>query len=181
MPPHHPPRRRIFCLLAILVALTVTNSAHPQTPHPSRETFAVQGDHFELNGKPLPDPLRRAPLRPHPPRLLARPPPDGPRHGPQHHRHLRLLERPRALARRLTTSPATTTSPPSSASPSEEGLHVLLRAGPYSCAEWEFGGFPAWLLKDPADAQALRTNDPRLHGPRRALDQPPRRRRSHPC
>jgi len=25
-----------------------------------------------------------------------------------------------------------------------EGLHVLLRAGPYSCAEWEFGGFPAW-------------------------------------
>ncbi len=41
----------------------------------------------------------------------------------------------------------------------EEGLHVLLRAGPYSCAEWEFGGFPAWLLKDPRMATALRTND----------------------
>lgn len=24
----------------------------------------------------------------------------------------------------------------------QEGLHVILRAGPYSCAEWEFGGFP---------------------------------------
>ena len=26
------------------------------------------------------------------------------------------------------------------------GLHVLLRPGPYICAEWDFGGFPAWLL-----------------------------------
>jgi len=41
-----------------------------------------------------------------------------------------------------------------------EGLHVLLRAGPYSCAEWEFGGFPAWLLADPRMSTALRTNDP---------------------
>ncbi|MDH6135351.1 beta-galactosidase [Kitasatospora sp. MAA4] len=29
-------------------------------------------------------------------------------------------------------------------------LLVLLRPGPYICAEWEFGGLPAWLLKDPA-------------------------------
>jgi beta-galactosidase len=41
-----------------------------------------------------------------------------------------------------------------------EGLHVILRAGPYSCAEWEFGGFPAWLLKDPKMSTALRANDP---------------------
>lgn len=26
-------------------------------------------------------------------------------------------------------------------------LHVLLRAGPYICAEWENGGLPWWLLK----------------------------------
>lgn len=31
----------------------------------------------------------------------------------------------------------------------EEGLHVILRPGPYVCAEWEFGGYPAWLLRDP--------------------------------
>jgi beta-galactosidase len=31
----------------------------------------------------------------------------------------------------------------------EEGLWVLLRTGPYSCAEWELGGFPSWLLKTP--------------------------------
>jgi len=41
----------------------------------------------------------------------------------------------------------------------EEHLNVLLRAGPYSCAEWEFGGFPAWLLADPKMGTALRTND----------------------
>jgi len=42
----------------------------------------------------------------------------------------------------------------------QEGLHVILRAGPYSCAEWEFGGFPAWLLADQRMETALRSNDP---------------------
>ncbi|MET0210461.1 MAG: beta-galactosidase, partial [Burkholderiaceae bacterium] len=28
-------------------------------------------------------------------------------------------------------------------------LQVILRPGPYICAEWEFGGLPAWLLADP--------------------------------
>lgn len=27
----------------------------------------------------------------------------------------------------------------------EEGLFVILRPGPYACAEWEFGGYPWWL------------------------------------
>ena len=27
------------------------------------------------------------------------------------------------------------------------GLNVIVRPGPYICAEWEFGGLPAWLLK----------------------------------
>ena len=42
----------------------------------------------------------------------------------------------------------------------EEGLYVILRTGPYSCAEWDLGGLPAWLLKNPASAAALRSNDP---------------------
>ena len=31
----------------------------------------------------------------------------------------------------------------------EEGLWVILRPGPYTCAEWEGGGLPWWLLKNP--------------------------------
>ncbi|WP_328461732.1 beta-galactosidase [Streptomyces sp. NBC_00669] len=30
------------------------------------------------------------------------------------------------------------------------GLDVIVRPGPYICAEWEFGGLPGWLLADPA-------------------------------
>ena len=40
-----------------------------------------------------------------------------------------------------------------------EGLWVILRPGPYSCAEWEMGGFPWWLLKN--DDIQLRSRDPR--------------------
>ena len=42
----------------------------------------------------------------------------------------------------------------------EEGLWVIVRPGPYSCAEWEFGGFPSWLFETP-DLQ-VRTTDPRF-------------------
>jgi beta-galactosidase len=31
----------------------------------------------------------------------------------------------------------------------EVGLKVILRPGPYICSEWDFGGLPSWLLKDP--------------------------------
>jgi len=37
------------------------------------------------------------------------------------------------------------------------GLGVVLRPGPYVCAEWDLGGLPAWLLGD--DRIALRTLD----------------------
>ncbi len=31
----------------------------------------------------------------------------------------------------------------------EVGLKVIVRPGPYICSEWDFGGLPSWLLKDP--------------------------------
>ncbi len=31
----------------------------------------------------------------------------------------------------------------------DAGLMLILRPGPYICAEWDFGGFPSWLLHDP--------------------------------
>jgi beta-galactosidase len=47
----------------------------------------------------------------------------------------------------------------------EEGLYVILRAGPYVCAEWDLGGLPSWLLADPASAAALRSNNPAFLSP----------------
>ena len=37
------------------------------------------------------------------------------------------------------------------------GLWVIVRPGPYICAEYEFGGLPAWLLKD--ERIRLRTDE----------------------
>jgi beta-galactosidase len=45
----------------------------------------------------------------------------------------------------------------------QEGLYVILRPGPYACAEWEFGGFPAWLLKD--HSTIVRSRDPKFIDP----------------
>lgn len=42
----------------------------------------------------------------------------------------------------------------------EVGLHVILRPGPYVCAEWELGGYPGWLFAD--TGIVLRSTDPRF-------------------
>ena len=42
----------------------------------------------------------------------------------------------------------------------KEGLWVILRPGPYCCAEWEFGGYPWWLLKD--HDMKVRSQDPKF-------------------
>ena len=39
----------------------------------------------------------------------------------------------------------------------EEGLYVILRPGPYVCAEWDFGGYPYWLLNE--KGMTIRTHD----------------------
>ncbi|MCW5915663.1 MAG: beta-galactosidase [Chitinophagaceae bacterium] len=45
----------------------------------------------------------------------------------------------------------------------EEGMWVLIRPGPYVCAEWDFGGLPTYLLKIP-DIK-VRGMDPRYMEP----------------
>jgi beta-galactosidase len=42
----------------------------------------------------------------------------------------------------------------------KEGLWVIVRPGPYVCAEWEFGGYPWWLLKQ--HDLKVRSQDPRF-------------------
>jgi beta-galactosidase len=46
----------------------------------------------------------------------------------------------------------------------EEGLWVILRPGPYACAEWEMGGLPWWLLKQDVK---MRSRDPGFMTPAR--------------
>ena len=46
-----------------------------------------------------------------------------------------------------------------------EGLYVILRPGPYVCGEWDMGGLPWWLLKDPQ--VRLRTRHPGFLEPAR--------------
>lgn len=40
---------------------------------------------------------------------------------------------------------------------------MIVRPGPYVCAEWELGGYPAWLLADPA--MVLRSTEKTFTGP----------------
>jgi len=42
----------------------------------------------------------------------------------------------------------------------QEGLNVIVRPGPYVCAEWEAGGYPAWLFGD--TSMKVRTQDPKF-------------------
>lgn len=39
----------------------------------------------------------------------------------------------------------------------ELGLYVIIRPGPYICAEWDFGGLPGWLLAD--ESMRVRTDE----------------------
>lgn len=48
------------------------------------------------------------------------------------------------------------------------GLDVILRPGPYVCAEWDFGGLPSWLLRD-GDVRVRSTDERFLMPVRRWL------------
>lgn len=52
----------------------------------------------------------------------------------------------------------------------DEGLMVILRPGPYVCAEWEFGGYPWWLVK--TEGMVVRTmNQPFLDACNKYINQ----------
>ena len=42
----------------------------------------------------------------------------------------------------------------------EEGLWIIIRPSPYACAEWEFGGYPWWLINE--KDMKVRSRDPRF-------------------
>lgn len=45
-----------------------------------------------------------------------------------------------------------------------EGLHAIVRPGPYICAEWDGGGLPAWLFADAGDDERRAGGYGRLGG-----------------
>jgi beta-galactosidase len=153
--------KTIFLALTLCAApLIQAQALSPETAH----TFAAQGDHFALDGKPfqvisgemhytrIPRPYWRARLR---------------------------------MARAMGLNTVTTYVFWNEHEPrpdvfdfsgqkdvaefiheaQEEGLYVILRPGPYVCAEWEWGGYPAWLLKD--HALVVRSSDPKFMDPAR--------------
>ncbi|HEX7341357.1 MAG TPA: beta-galactosidase [Rhodanobacteraceae bacterium] len=52
----------------------------------------------------------------------------------------------------------------------EEGMWVYLRPGPYVCAEWDFGGLPVWLLRDPKTVVRDGHNKPYMNAVARYFD-----------
>jgi beta-galactosidase len=151
------PTTRILLSLLALAALPAFGRSSQRTAPPA--PFAIEGDHFTLNGKPykvLSGELHYARI-------------------PREYWHARLKMARAMGLNTIATYVFWNVHEPTPnhfdfsgnadlvafiKAAQEEGLYVILRAGPYSCAEWEFGGYPAWLLKDPRMSTALRTNDP---------------------
>lgn len=152
--------RRLLLALTLLappppaLAQTVT----PATGH----SFVVQGDHFELDGHPF--------------RILA-----GEMHYPRIPRDQWRDRMRKAKAMGLNTLTTYVFWDLHEPTPGhfdfsgnldlaeylrearQEGLYVILRPGPYVCAEWDFGGYPAWLLHDPTTQ--VRSLDPKFMQP----------------
>jgi beta-galactosidase len=152
-------------LLAILAAVAAAPLAAAQRPP---HTFAVAGDHFELDGTPLV--IRSGEM--HYPRV------------PREYWRDRM-RKARAMGlnavctyvfwnaheRREGTFDFTGNLDVAAfvRTAREEGLLVILRPGPYVCSEWDLGGLPSWLLAAPD--MRLRSADPRfLVAARRYLD-----------
>jgi beta-galactosidase len=150
---------RLRTLLFVTLSLLFTTiAAVPSQAQPSAaHTFKANADHFELDGKPF-QIISGAIHYPRVPRAYWRD----------------RLQKARAMG--LNTVETYVFWNEHETSPGQfdfsgqkdvaefireaqqEGLYVILRPGPYVCAEWEFGGYPAWLLRDPS--MVVRTSNP---------------------
>ena len=149
--------RRIASSTIAAFALGAFASSHGQTKAPVATPLAVQGEHFLLRGKPfqiLSGELEYARI----PRADWRD----------------RLRKVRALGLNTITvyvfwnlhEPVQGTYDFSGQNDvaeflreaQQEGLLVVLRPGPYVCAEWDLGGYPAWLLNE--DGLLLRSAQP---------------------
>ncbi|MGA1982915.1 MAG: beta-galactosidase [Acidobacteriaceae bacterium] len=153
-------KRLILCSVLLAAFPTI---APAQTKKPSH-VFATQGDHFTLDGKPfkvLSGELHYARI-------------------PREYWHARLKMAKAMGLNTIATYVFWNVHEPQPGhydftgqydlaafikAAQEEGLYVILRSGPYACAEWDLGGLPAWLLADPKSAQAIRTTDPAFMAP----------------
>jgi len=154
-------RRSFLPLLAGALVLTFTGLTAPATPQ-GIHTFGISGDHFVLDGKPF--------------QIIS---------GEMHYARIPReywrdrLQKARAMGlNTISTYVFWNAHEPKPGvydfsgmldaaafirMAQEEGLYVILRPGPYSCAEWDLGGFPAWLLADPNIV--LRSTDPKFLDP----------------
>jgi beta-galactosidase len=153
-------RTLLTCALALAVLPAI---AHAQAKKPTH-TFTTEGDHFTLDGKPfkiLSGELHYARI-------------------PREYWHARLKMAKAMGLNTIATYVFWNVHEPTPGhydftgnndlaafvkAAQEEGLYVILRSGPYACAEWDLGGLPAWLLADPKSAAVLRSNDPLFMAP----------------
>ncbi len=161
-------RREIFrtgWVIAGLIAMTgliAIGQEQPGAGQTSGHTFGVQGDHFALDGKPF--------------QIIS---------GEMHYARVpRAYWRQRLrMAKAMGLNTITTyvfwnvherepgvydfsgqyDVAESIREAQQEGLYVILRPGPYACAEWEWGGYPAWLLKQ--KGIVVRSSDPKFMVP----------------
>lgn len=150
-------------LILLPMLFCLASASHSQTdPQDGSHTFTVQSDHFALDGKPF----RVISGEMHYPRI------------PRAYWRSRLRMAKAMGLNTITTYVFWNEHEPRPGvydfsgnddvaefvrEAQQEGLYVILRPGPYVCAEWEWGGYPSWLLKD--HSVVVRSNDPKFMVP----------------